>query len=132
MVKISFEKFKEDYLEYSRGKQETEVLFRDECSLKHLSKFFGGKMLSDINPFLVEKYKLNRKEEEANPRRSTGSLRCLRHMFNMAIEVEEGSDQSGKRSQVSEGTEGEGEDSNGGGGSPAPGGCQTHNKVTTP
>src|SRR5512139_1758878 len=65
-LKVSFEKFKEQYLEYSLGNKKPKSAIRDECSLKHLSRFLGGKMLSEINPFLVEKYKLKRKDEEAS------------------------------------------------------------------
>jgi integrase len=85
VIKTSFEKFKEEYLEYSRANKKPKSSLRDECSLKHLSKFFGGKMLSEINPFLVEKYKLIRKEQEAEPATVNRELACLRHMFNMAI-----------------------------------------------
>ena len=84
VVKILFEKFKEDYLKYSKGNKKPNSSLRDECSLKHLSKFFGAKMLSDITPFLVEKYKLTRKEKEAEPGTINRELGCLRHMFNMA------------------------------------------------
>lgn len=85
VVKVSFEKFKEQYLEWSKGHKKLKSSLRDECSLKHLSKFFKGKMLSEINPFLIEKYKLLRKEEEAGPATINRELACLRHMLNMAI-----------------------------------------------
>jgi integrase len=42
-------------------------------------------MLSEIGPFLVEKYKLSRKVEKAEPATINRELGCLRHMFNMAI-----------------------------------------------
>ena len=84
IVKIPFEKFKEQYLEYSKGNKRPNSYLRDECSLKHLSKFFGTKTLSEINPFMVEKYKLARKEEAAEPATINRELGCLRHMFNMA------------------------------------------------
>ena len=44
-----------------------------------------GKILSEINPLLIEKYKLTRKEEGAEPATINRELGCLRHMFNMAI-----------------------------------------------
>ena len=84
-VKISFEKFKEEYLKYSKGNKKPRSFIRDECSLKHLSRFFGSKRLSEISPFMVEKYKLTRKEEEAAPVTTNHELGCLRNMFNMAI-----------------------------------------------
>jgi integrase len=84
VVKVLFDNFKEQYLEYSKGNKKPKSSLRDECSLKHLSKFFGGKMMSEVSPFLVEKYKLARKEAAAEPATINRELGCLRHMFNMA------------------------------------------------
>ena len=84
-VKISFDKFKELYLQWAKGNKKPKSFVRDECSFKHLSRFFNGKMLSEISCFLVEKYKLVRKEEKAGPATINRELGCLRHMFNMAI-----------------------------------------------
>ena len=84
-VQVSFDKFKEEYLELTRGDKKPKSSLRDECSLKHLSKTFDGKMLSEINPLLIEKYKKTRKEEGAEPATINRELGCLRHMFNMAI-----------------------------------------------
>jgi integrase len=84
-IQISFDKFKEEYLELTRGDKKPKSSLRDECSLKHLSKAFDGKLLSEINPLLIEKYKKTRKEEEAEPATINRELGCLHHMFNMAI-----------------------------------------------
>jgi integrase len=84
-VRTPFDKFKEQYLEWSKGNKKPKSSLRDECPLKHLSRFFGGKMLSEISAFLIEKYKLTRKEEEAEPATINRELGCLRHMFNMAL-----------------------------------------------
>jgi integrase len=84
-IQISFDKFKEEYLELTRGDKKPKSSLRDECSLKHLSKAFDGKMLSEINPLLIERYKKTRKEEGAEPATINRELGCLRHMFNMAI-----------------------------------------------
>lgn len=84
-VNTPFEKFKEQYLEYSKGNKKPKSFIRDECSLKHLSRVFNGKMLSEISSFLVEKYKLIRKDEKAEPATINRELGCLRHIFNMAI-----------------------------------------------
>jgi integrase len=84
-IQISFDKFKEEYLELTRGDKKPKSSLRDECSLKHLSKTFDGKMLSEINSLLIEKYKKTRKEEGAEPATINRELGCLRHMFNMAI-----------------------------------------------
>jgi len=84
-VRTPFDKFKEQYLEWSEGNKKPSSSLRDESSLKHLSRFFGGKALSEISSFMVEKYKLTRKEEKAGPATINRELGCLRHMFNMAI-----------------------------------------------
>jgi len=84
-VHVSFDKFKQEYLELTRGDKKPKSSLRDECSLKHLSKTFDGKLLSEINPLLIEKYKKTRKEEGAGPATINRELGCLRHMFNMAI-----------------------------------------------
>jgi len=84
-IQISFDKFKEEYLELTRGDKKPKSSLRDECSLKHLSKAFDGRLLSEINLLLIEKYKKIRKEEGAEPATINRELGCLRHMFNMAI-----------------------------------------------
>jgi integrase len=84
-VHSPFDKFKEQYLEWSKGNKKPKSSLRDESSLKHLSRFFGGKALSEISSFMVEKYKLTRKEEGAKPATINRELGCLRHIFNMAI-----------------------------------------------
>ena len=78
-VRSPFDKFKEQYLEWSKGNK------KPKSSLKHLSRFFGGKALSEISPFMVEKYKLTRKEVGAGPATINRELGCLRNMFNMAL-----------------------------------------------
>jgi integrase len=83
--KVPFTKFRDQYLAYSKGNKRPKSSLRDECSLKHLEKFFGSKALAEISPFLVERYKLKRKEEGAQPATINRELGCLRNMFNMAI-----------------------------------------------
>ena len=84
-VKISFEKFKKEYLELTKGDRKPKLVLRDECSLKHLSKVFDGKLLSEINPLLIEKYKKTRKEEGAEPATINREVGCLRTMLNRAL-----------------------------------------------
>ena len=84
-VKISFDKFKEQYLEFSLSNKRAGTAKRDVVSLKPLQKFFGGKFISEINPFLIEKYKQRRKEDGVSARTVNVELACLRHMFNMAM-----------------------------------------------
>lgn len=58
-------------------------------ALKHLLKHFGEKKLSEINPFLIEKYKRERKKENPNGKVEVSinrELTCLKNMFTKAIE----------------------------------------------
>lgn len=84
-VEIGFEKFREQYIEYAKSNKKPSSAQRDEYSLKHLEVVFGGKRLSDISPFLVEKYKTLRKVEGAKPATINHEMACLRHMFTMAL-----------------------------------------------
>jgi hypothetical protein len=52
-VKTSFDKFKEQYLEFSLSNKKAGTSKRDIVSLKPLQRFFGGKLISEINPFLM-------------------------------------------------------------------------------
>lgn len=84
-VKILFDKFKEQYLDFSLANKKPSTAKRDTVSLVPLQHFFGSKFLSEINPFMIEKYKQARKEEGVKPRTVNIELACLRHMFNMGI-----------------------------------------------
>jgi integrase len=83
-IQTPFDKFKEQYLEWSRANKKPKSSKRDESSLKQLSKLFDGKNLSEINPMMIERYKLNRKGEEVAPATINRELACLRNMLNMA------------------------------------------------
>lgn len=52
-VKILFDKFKEQYLEFSKANKKPQTARRDVVSLKPLREFFGGKLLSESNPFMI-------------------------------------------------------------------------------
>ncbi len=84
-VNISFDKFKEDYLKLTKADRKPRSVVRDECSLKHLSKTFGGKMLSEINPVMIAGYKKKRQEEGAEPATINREIGCLRTMLNRAL-----------------------------------------------
>jgi integrase len=85
IARVSFKQFKEEFLKWSKGNKKPKSSLRDECSLKHLQAFFNDKLLSEVSPFLVEKYKLLRKDEGAKPRTIAIELACLRHIFNLAM-----------------------------------------------
>lgn len=87
IAKISFEKFKDEYLKLTKADREPSSVLRDECSLKHLSKTFDGKMLSEINPLTIAGYKKTRLEEGAGPATLNRELSCLRTMLSTALSL---------------------------------------------
>ena len=77
----TFSEFSKEYLEYA--KQNKKSWDRDACALRVLLPFFGSKNLSEITPFLVEKYKIVRKKTVSD-RTINIELSLLRRMFNLA------------------------------------------------
>jgi integrase len=84
-VNIPFDKFKDEYLRLTKVDRKPRSVIRDECSLKHLSKTFGGKMLSEINPVMIAGYKKKRQDEGAEPATINREVGCLRTMLNKAL-----------------------------------------------
>lgn len=80
---ILFEKFAKEYFEYSKLNKRSWI--RDQSSLKHLIPFFKGKLLSNIFPDLIEKYKAKRKEYVMDSTINR-ELSLLKAMFTKAIE----------------------------------------------
>jgi integrase len=78
-----FEVFSDAYLEYSRANKRSHE--RDRYSILRLSKHFAGMRLSQITPWLIEKYKVQRRSE-VKPATVNRELACLKHMFSMAIQ----------------------------------------------
>jgi len=63
--RIRFEKFAKQYLEHAKTIKRLSSYNRDEGSVKRLSSFFKGKYLSDITPWLIERYRKERLKEVA-------------------------------------------------------------------
>ena len=80
---ILFEKFTEQYLDYCKTTKRPSSSKRDESSAKMLLKFFTGKYLSEITPWLIEIY---RKERLGKVKKATVNRErtCLSNMFQMA------------------------------------------------
>jgi len=78
----TFVQFAKEYIEYAKGNKKS--WDRDECALRVLAPFFGKYILNEINPFLVEKYKIERKKTVSD-RTINIELSLLRRMFNLAI-----------------------------------------------
>jgi len=84
---VLFEKLVERYLEFSKTSKRPASHKRDVSSITMLLKCFKGQYLSEINPWVIEKYRRERLNDvtkaTANRERS-----CLSNMFNKAIEWE--------------------------------------------
>lgn len=82
---VSFEKMVEVYLKWSKGNKKSWKTDHDRA--KPLNKAFKGKLMSDINPFVIEKYKMARAKEvkkaTVNKELVFGS-----QVFKKAIELE--------------------------------------------
>ena len=85
-LNTQFDKFKDQYLEYSRANNKKSTHTRKVDAFKHLGKYFTGKRLQDIAPFTIEKYKQERRGSGASPATVNRERGCLCHMFNMAVE----------------------------------------------
>jgi integrase len=81
--RIVFDKLAKQYLEHSKTIKRPSSYKRDEGSIKRLSSFFSGQHLSEITPWLIEKY---RKERLNEVQRATVNRErtCLSAMFAMA------------------------------------------------
>jgi hypothetical protein len=73
-----FEAMAEEYLKYYQANRRPRSVERHEMAYKSLKRFFGGKRLADISPFLIERYKKMRKDEgrsESRSREVRGGIR---------------------------------------------------------
>jgi len=80
-----FEDFSKDYLEWSKANKKPRSYERDGTSLVALRPFFTGKLLSDITPWLIEKYKKERKEKGRSNQTVNLEIACLKAIFSKAV-----------------------------------------------
>ncbi|MDQ7779427.1 MAG: tyrosine-type recombinase/integrase [Planctomycetota bacterium] len=71
-----------EYMKYARANKRSWA--RDELSLKHLTKSFGDRALTQISVKDVEEYKAMRRESR-KPATTNRELACLKHLFTKAI-----------------------------------------------
>jgi integrase len=81
---LLFEVFAEEYLNLHSKVNNRAWKDNDARSIRVLTKTFGGKMLSEITPFVVEKYK-QKLMERLMPATVNRYLACLQSMYNKAI-----------------------------------------------
>ena len=82
---ITFDRLAEIYLDWSEVNKRPRSYDRDQTSLKHLMPHFKGKQLSKITPFMVERYKSERKKTGCAPATVNRELACLKAMFYKAV-----------------------------------------------
>jgi len=80
---VVFEVLAREYENYSQANKRS--WRRDLISLKNLLGFFQGRLLTQINPWMVEKYKQVRLEAGVKPATINRELACLKHMFSLAV-----------------------------------------------
>ena len=81
---IPFQKAAEEFLAWARANKRPKTTAGYESIMGRLGEFFGDKMLSEIHPFLVEKYKQKRLADGAKVGVNR-ELSRLRTMFNLCI-----------------------------------------------
>jgi len=84
--KIPFEEYAQKYLEFCKAnKASSTYIRRDRWSVAHLTNFFTGKYLFEINARMADEYKAKRLEKVA-PATVNREVACLKHMYTKAIE----------------------------------------------
>jgi len=87
---ITFEDAAELFMEWAKANRRPKTIGDYKGSIKYLKEFFKGR-LSEISPFLIEKYKLKRtgegKRRKANGKVAVNrDLACLKALFNRCID----------------------------------------------
>lgn len=84
--RITFDTFKNKYIEYSRLNKRPSSARRNEVSINMLMPHFKGKLIKDIHPFMVEQYKKARRDKKTSPATINRDIATLKNMMNMAVE----------------------------------------------
>ena len=82
-LKVKFEDYAKEHLEYQKANKKPKAYERDVSSLKHLTEHFEGLYLSKITPRHIEDYKKWRLEK-VTPGTINCELLCLQGMFTVA------------------------------------------------
>lgn len=81
--KIRFNDMADEYLNLHSKVNNKSWLKSDAVSIKSLKEYFGGKLLHEITPHLIDKFKLH-KLETVSPATVNRKLACLKSIFNKA------------------------------------------------
>ena len=82
---IGFDKAAELFLQWTEANRKAKTLKCYTEFVSQLLKFFGGRNLSKIHPFLIEKYKRKRLTDGAKVAVNR-ELSCLKNIFNRCVE----------------------------------------------
>jgi integrase len=82
---MPFEKAAEEFLKWAEVNKRPNTLLSYQRSVNRLQESFGGRSLGEISPFLVEKHKHRRVEEEARIGFNR-ELTCLKTLYYKMIE----------------------------------------------
>jgi len=74
-----------EYLPWSKANKAPKSFVSEELSCKHLNEYLGDELLSNIDIYLIDKYKTKRKDFVCN-RTINIELTCLNQMLNKAVE----------------------------------------------
>ena len=80
---VIFNEIVEDFMNYSQNNKRSAE--RDKYLVRHLLGFFGKKLLENITPALIEKYKNMRLNDGKKPATVNREIACLKCMFNLAL-----------------------------------------------
>ena len=84
--KVLFEEYGEQYRDYAKvNKSLSTYERRDKINIDHLTSFFKGKYLFEIDAQMIENFKATRLEKVA-PATVNRELACLKHMYTKALE----------------------------------------------
>jgi len=81
---VSFEKAAEEFLKWAEANKRPKTYTTYKSIVNRLKESFGNKMLSEIHPFLIEKYKQRRIAENAKVSVNR-ELSRLRTLFNLCL-----------------------------------------------
>ncbi len=82
----TFAELMNKYLEeYSAVNKATTTHLRDKGIAKHLRKYFGNTILTNITPRQISEYKVKRRKDGVSPRTINYELTIISHAFNVAM-----------------------------------------------
>jgi integrase len=73
------------YLDYYQQQHKPRSALRMHTAMVSLCRAFAGKRLDELHPFLIERYKTQRKEAGYADATVNRELACLKNLFNLAI-----------------------------------------------